>query len=234
MKAAKAADVMVSKVITVGPDTAVREIANVLFTNRISAVPVVDDDGVLVGIVSEGDLIHRVEVGTDREYSWWFKLVSNKGMMARDYLKSHATRAADVMTKHVVSVPPDMPLGELASLLERHGIKRVPIVDSSGKLVGIVSRADLVHALANWRSDIAVEPSVADSTLRERIRTEITSHLLADVSQINVIVRDGVVELWGDAGSRDEKDAIRVAAELVPGVRKIEDHIAIYNGRYRI
>jgi CBS domain-containing protein len=230
----KAADVMVSKVITVGRDTAVREIANVLFANRISAVPVVDNDGVLVGIVSEGDLIHRVEVGTDREYSWWVKLMSDKSMMARDYLKSHATRAADVMTKQVVSAPPDMPLGDLASLLERHGIKRVPIVDGGGKLVGIVSRADLVHALANLRSDIPVEPNVADSTLRERIQAEIMSHLLADVSQINVVVRDGVVELWGDAGSRDEKDAIRVAAELVPGVRKIEDHIAIYNGRYRI
>jgi CBS domain-containing protein len=230
----KAADVMVSKVITVGRDTAVREIANVLFANRISAVPVVDNDGVLVGIVSEGDLIHRVEVGTDREYSWWVKLMSDKSMMARDYLKSHATRAADVMTKQVVSAPPDMPLGDLASLLERHGIKRVPIVDGGGKLVGIVSRADLVHALANLRSDIPVEPNVADSTLRKRIQAEIMSHLLADVSQINVVVRDGVVELWGDAGSRDEKDAIRVAAELVPGVRKIEDHIAIYNGRYRI
>ena len=230
----KATDVMVSKVITVGRDTAVREIANILFANRISAVPVVDDDGMLVGIVSEGDLIHRVEVGTGREYSWWIKLMSDKSMMARDYLKSHATRAADVMTKRVVTAPPDMPLGELVSLLERHGIKRVPVVDGSGKLVGIVSRADLVHALANLRSDIAAEPGVADSTLRERIRTEITSHLLASVSQVNVVVRDGVVELWGDAGSRDEKDAIRVAAELVPGVRKIEDHIAICDGRYRI
>jgi CBS domain-containing protein len=230
----KAADVMVSKVITVGRDTAVREIANILFANRISAVPVIDDDGVLIGIVSEGDLIHRVEVGTDRDYSWWFKLIGDKSMMARDYLKSHATRAADVMTKRVVTAPSDMPLGELASLLERHGIKRVPIVDGSGKLVGIVSRADLVHALADLQSDIPVEPSVADSTLREQIRTEITSHLLANVSQINVIVHDGVVELWGDAGSRDEKDAIRVAAELFPGVRKIEDHIAICNARYRI
>jgi CBS domain-containing protein len=230
----KAADVMVSKVITVGRDTAVREIANVLFTNRISAVPVVDGDGVLVGIVSEGDLIHRVEVGTDREYSWWSKLISDKSMMAREYLKSHATRAADVMTKRVISASPDMSLSELASLLERHGIKRVPIVDGGGKLVGIVSRADLVRALANWRSDTPVEPGLTDSTLRERIRTEITSHLLASVSQINVVVRDGVVELWGDAGSRDEKDAIRVAAELIPGVRKIEDHIAICDGRYRI
>jgi CBS domain-containing protein len=228
----KAADVMVSRVITVTPDTPVEKIARILLSNRISAVPVVNDIGTLVGIVSEGDLIHRVEAGTERQYSWWLKLVSDKNAMARDYLKSHATRAADVMTKRVITAPPDMPLAELASLLERHRIKRVPIVQD-GALVGIVSRANLLQALAALRRDIRVDPRVEDSSLRDQICTEITSHLLADVSQINVIVHDGVVELWGDAGSRDEKDAIRVAAELVPGVRKVEDYIAINDGHYR-
>jgi CBS-domain-containing membrane protein len=227
----KAADVMVSRVITVTPETSVREIASILLSNRISAVPVVDDRGALVGIVSEGDLIHRVEAGTERKYSWWLKLFNDKGAMARDYLKSHATRAADVMTRGMISAPPDMPLAELASLLEKHRIKRVPIVDG-GKLVGIVSRANLIQAIAALRRDIVVESSVADSVLRDRISSEITSHLLADVSQINVIVHDGVVELWGGAGSRDEKNAIRVAAELIPGVRKVEDYIAVDPPRY--
>ena len=229
----RAADVMVTRVITVGRDTTVQEIANILLANRISAVPVVDENAAIVGIVSEGDLIHRVEAGTERRHSWWLKLVGDKAAMARDYLKSHATRAADVMTKPVVSAPPDLPLGELASLLERHRIKRVPIVDD-GKLVGIVSRANLLQALAAMRRDIRVDLSVADSTLRDRIHAEITSHLLANVSQINVVVRDGIVELWGDAGSQDEKDAIRVAAETVPGVRKVEDYIAINAGHYGV
>ena len=227
----KAADVMVSQVITVRRDTPVQEIANILLTRRISAVPVVDDSGALIGIVSEGDLIHRVEVGTERRHSWWLKLFGDKGEIARDYLKSHATRAVDVMTKRVITAPPDMPLGELASLLEQRRIKRVPIVDK-GKLVGIVSRANLVQALAARRRDIMVGPSATDSVLRDRIQSELTSHQLAGLSQVNVIVHDGVVELWGDAGSRDEKDAIRVAAELIPGVRKVEDYIAINNGRY--
>jgi CBS-domain-containing membrane protein len=229
----RAADVMVTRVITVGRDTTVQEIANILLANRISAVPVVDENATIVGIVSEGDLIHRVEAGTERRHSWWLKLVGDKAAMARDYLKSHATRAADVMTKPVVSAPPDLPLGELASLLERHRIKRVPIVDD-GKLVGIVSRANLLQALAAMRRDIRVDSSVADSILRDRIHAEITSHLLANVSQINVVVRDGIVELWGDAGSHDEKDAIRVAAETVPGVRKVEDYIAINAGHYGV
>jgi CBS domain-containing protein len=227
----KAADVMVSQVITVGRDTPVQEIANILLAHRISAVPVVDDGGALIGIVSEGDLIHRVEVGTERRHSWWLKLFGDKGEIARDYLKSHATRAVDVMTKRVVTAPPDMALGELASLLEQHRIKRVPIVDK-GQLVGIVSRANLVQALAALRRDIMVGPSATDSVLRDRIQSELTSQLLAGLSQVNVIVHDGVVELWGDAGSRDEKDAIRVAAELIPGVRKVEDYIAVSDGRY--
>jgi CBS domain-containing protein len=227
----KAADVMVSRVITVGRDTPVHEIAHILLSNRISAVPVVDGSGAVVGIVSEGDLIHRVEAGTERQYSWWLKLFGDKNTIARDYVKSHARRAVDVMTKQVITAPPDMLLGELASLLERHRIKRVPIVDN-GKLVGIVSRANLLQALAALRRDIVVEPSVADAILRDRICSEITSHQLATVSQINVIVHDGVVELWGDVGSRDEKDAIRVAAEVIPGVRKVEDFIAVNSGRH--
>jgi CBS domain-containing protein len=134
----KAADVMVSKVITVGPTATVQEIADILLTNRISAVPVVDDRGALLGIVSEGDLIHRIEAGTERHYSWWLKLISGKETLARDFVKSHGAKATDVMTKRVVTAGPDLQLGELASLLERHRIKRVPIVDK-GKLVGIVS-----------------------------------------------------------------------------------------------
>jgi CBS domain-containing protein len=222
----KAADVMVSKVITVGPDTPVNEIANILLSNRISAVPVVDDRKSIIGIVSEGDLIRRVEAGTERRHSWWLELIGDRRQLARDYLKAHATRAADVMTKAVVVATPDMPLAEIATLLERHRIKRVPIVDQ-GRLVGIVSRANLLQALAALRRDIIVDHKVDDSILRERINTELIAHSLAYASQINIIVHAGVVELWGNAGTQDEKDAIRVAAETVQGVRKVEDHIAV-------
>jgi CBS domain-containing protein len=114
----KASDVMVSKVITVGPNTTVQEIANILLSNRVSAVPVVDAHGALIGIVSEGDLIHRVEAGTERHYSWWLQLVSDKAALAHDFLKSHAVKAADVMTKRVITASPDLPVGEVASCLK--------------------------------------------------------------------------------------------------------------------
>jgi CBS domain-containing protein len=222
----KASDVMVTNVITVRPDTTVQEIANILVTNRISAVPVVDANGALVGIVSEGDLMHRVETGTERRYSWWLKMIGDRSTFARDFLKSHGIRAAEVMTRHVVTAAPDTPLGELASLLEKHRIKRVPIVDR-GRLVGIVSRANLVQALAALRHATAAPARMDDAATRERIIAEISDKLLAGVSQINVIVHDGVVELWGEAETAEEKDAIRLAAEITPGVRRVEDHIAV-------
>jgi len=227
----KASDVMVSKVITVGPNTTVREIAKILLSNRISAVPVVDDMGGLIGIVSEGDLIHRVEAGTERHYSWWLSLLSDKGTLAHDFLKSHAVKASNVMTKRVITASPDLPLGELASLLEKHRIKRVPIVES-GKLVGIVSRANLLQALVALRRDIPVESTPNDSILRERVFSEIRSKVWASASQVNVIVRNGVVELWGAVELQDEKDALRVAAELTPGVRTVADHITISRIQY--
>ena len=117
----KAADVMVTAVITVHPDTSVAKIAEVLLANRISAVPVVNDKGALVGIVSEGDLIHRVEAGTERHRSWWLELLTGKEVLAYEFVKSHARKAADVMTHKVVSVTPDTPLADIASLLEKHG-----------------------------------------------------------------------------------------------------------------
>ena len=229
----KASDVMVSKVITVGPNTTVQEIAAILLSNRISAVPVIDDVGALIGIVSEGDLIHRVESGTERHYSWWLKLMSDKAALAQGYLKSHAVKAADLMTKQVITASPDLPLGELATLLEKHRIKRVPIVENA-KLVGIVSRANLLQALSALRRDIPVESRVEDSVLRERVFFEIRSKLSASAAQINVIVHDGVVELWGGVDAQNEKDALRVAAELIPGVHSVEDHIALNKIHYGI
>lgn len=221
-----ASDVMVSDVITVGPGTAVEEVANILLVNRISAVPVVDDAGSLIGIVSEGDLIHRVEAGTEKKYSWWLKLFSERRTLARDFLKSHAVKAMDVMTKPVIIARPDTPLAELASMLERHRIKRVPIV-ANGKLVGIVSRANLLQALAALHRRVSVETRVGDPVLRESVLEGIRANLMAGYSHINVIVYQGNVELWGEVGSSEEKDALRVAAELTPGVRSVSNYLMV-------
>jgi CBS domain-containing protein len=220
----KAAEVMATNVITVRLDTPVATIAEVLLANRISAVPVVNNKDVLVGIVSEGDLIHRVETGTERHRSWWLELLTGKEMLAHEFVKSHARKAADVMTRAVVSVQLDTSLGDIASLLEKHRIKRVPVVNN-GKIAGIVSRANLIQALV--RGAKASEASVDDQTLHSNIIEQLRSKPWVDPSAINVIVNNGAVELWGIVDSETEKNAIRVAVEVTPGVRQVANKLVV-------
>ena len=220
-----AADVMVSKVITVGPDASVATIAETLLANRISAVPVIDDNSALLGIVSEGDLIHRVETGTERPRAWWLEFFIGKDALAREFIKSHGRKAADVMTRPVITVKPDTPLGELASLLEKHRIKRVPVV-KGGKIVGIVSRANLVQALVTLGTGIKPSASANDSILR----ADLLGRLRLQpwwTNSINVIVKEGIVELWGYVDSQAASDAIRIAVEEAPGVRQVSNNLAI-------
>jgi len=148
----RASDVMTTQVVTVLPDTSVREVARTLLINRISAVPVVDKQGRILGMLSEGDFMRRAETGTDEHHSWWLALVADLRVDA--FVKSHGLHAKDVMTREIVSVSEDASLDEVATLLERHRIKRVPVV-SGGKLVGIVSRANLLHGLVAQRAGTA-------------------------------------------------------------------------------
>src|SRR5262249_741785 len=217
----KAADVMVSAVITVGPDCSVQDVAETLLENRISAVPVVANGGGLVGIVSEGDLIRRTEMETDRRRSRWIALLIGAQPLAAEFVKSHARRVADVMIE-----PPDTPLRHIAALLEKNGIKRVPIV-SNGKLVGIVSRANLVQALASARKEIKAAAATSDRMIREELLSRLRKEPWARTSRLNVIVHDGTVELRGAVRSRAEKQAIRLAAELTPGVRAVNDNLIV-------
>lgn len=219
----RARDVMTTQVVTVMPDTNVREVARILLINRISAVPVVDMDGRVLGMLSEGDLMRRVETGTDGSGSWWLSLLSGPDYRAEAFVKSHGLHAKDVMTREVVSVSEGASLGEVATLLERHRIKRVPVI-RDGKLVGIVSRANLLHGLVAQRAGVA--PSGSDNEIRSAImdaliKIGIPRHFL------NVVVSDGVVYLWGATHSESERDAVRVAAETAPGVKRVENHLAV-------
>ena len=221
----KATDVMATKVITVRPDTPVATIAEVLLANRISAVPVVNDKDVLVGIVSEGDLIHRVEAGTERHRSWWLELLTGKEILAHEFVMSYGRKAADVMTRPVISVQPDTPLGDIAALLEKHRIKRVPVA-SNGKIVGIVSRANLIQALVKLNRE-KTEASVDDLTLHSNILEQLRSKPWVDPSKISILVNNGSVELWGIVDSETEKNAIRVAVEVTPGVRQVANKLVV-------
>jgi CBS domain-containing protein len=219
----KARDVMVSPVITVTPRTSVQVVARTLLDNRISAVPVVDDDGRLVGIVSESDLLHRAEAGTERHRSWWLRALVGEETLADEFVKSHARRVEDVMVRDVVTARPDMPLPEIAALLEKKMIKRVPIVDKDRRLLGIVSRANLIQAVATGRDEEEVRPS--DAAIRDTLMEELKRQDWAHTLLVNVTVTDGVVSLWGMTNSGTERTALRVAAESIPGVRAVNDNL---------
>jgi len=218
----KARDVMVSPVITVKPDASVREVAQTLLERRISAVPVVDDRGKLVGIISEGDLLHRAEADTQRQRPWWLLVMTSDEALAADYVKEHSRKVADVMTKNVITANPDTPLHEIARTLERHAIKRVPIVQD-GQVVGIVSRANLIQAVASDRKKPEASPS--DKAIREQLLAHLQSQRWADTGLVNATVTDGVVDLWGISNSEVEQKAIRIAAESIPGVVAVNDHL---------
>ena len=218
----KARDVMVSPVISVKPSCTVKEVAKTLLERRISAVPVVDDTGKLVGIVSEGDLMHRAEIGTQRRHSWWLRVLTGDDALAAEYTKAHARTVADVMTRDVITASPDTPLHEIAALLERHSIKRVPIV-RDGALLGIVSRANLLQALASSHKDLDIQ--LSDTAIRDRILAHLNNQPWAHTLLLNVTVNGGVVDLWGITGSDAERKAIRVAAESAPGVTAVNDHL---------
>ena len=222
----RAADVMVTNVITVTPETSVQEVAGILLTNRISGVPVVATDGRMVGIVSEGDLIHRVEAGTGRRRSWWLAILTGRDLLAGEYVREHSRKVADVMTREVVTATPETPLREIAKILEKNGIKRVPIV-KDGKIVGIVSRANLLQALASVPKEIAEGAAPSDGAIREGVMNRLKAETWSRPSLVNVIVQNGTVELWGIVDSQTEKKAVRVAAEVTPGVRAVNDNLII-------
>jgi CBS domain-containing protein len=221
-----ASDVMVTNVITVGPEASVHDVARILLDARISGVPVVGKTGELLGIVSEGDLMHRVEAGTGRRRSWWLAAFFGKEALAAEFVKEHARRVTDVMTRDVITATPDTSLSTIASLLEKNAIKRVPIVKDR-KVVGIVSRANLLQALACVGQKPEGATPEDDSTIRDKVITRLDAEPWTRPSLINVIVHDGTVDLWGIVDSVSEKKAVRVAAEVTPGVRAVNDNLII-------
>ncbi len=220
----QARDVMVSPVHTVKTDALIQDVAKLFLERRISAAPVVDDEGNLVGIISEGDLLHRAEIGTGRRHSWWLSLIADHQVFAAEYIKEHAQHVRDVMTRNVITASPDTPLDAVAAVLEKNAIKRVPIVEN-GQLVGVVSRANLIQALAASRGKLDVAPS--DTTIRDKLLAHLNAQEWAHTWLVNVTVRDGVVDLWGLVNSDTERKAIRVAAEATAGVHAVNDNLMV-------
>jgi len=220
----RAIDVMVRDVVTVRADTDVADAIKLLGEHDVSALPVVDAGGHVIGIISEADLIHRVELGTEKHRPWWLEAVTGASALAEDFAKSHGKKVEELMTREVVSADEDTPLSEIAALLERKRIKRVPIL-RHGKLVGMVSRSNLIQALASIVEGQSEEHSNSDLEIRHELLARLADQSWTDFGSRNVIVTEGTVHLWGLVSSDSERKALIALAESVPGVARVSDEM---------
>jgi len=220
-----AGDVMTRNVVTVTPDTTVADLVTILLSRNISGVPVVDAAGLLVGIVTEGDLIRRTELGTERKRGGWLAFFTSTATMALDYVHSHGTKVQDLMTPEVVAVFRETPLVDIADMMEERHIRRVPVVED-GKVVGIVSRPNLLRA---WAS-LPAEPAAVrtdDAAIRTALLTELAGQAWSRRPENSVVVTDGIVHLWGLAATEEEKRALELAAERTSGTKSVRNHIVV-------
>jgi CBS domain-containing protein len=217
----KVHDVMTTRVISIETDAPIMRAIRLMVQNRISGLPVLGPKGELVGMVTEGDFIRRGEIGTQRHRNRWLEFLIGPGRLADEYVHARGRKVEEVMTPGPITVTEDTALDEVVRLMERHRIKRLPVT-RAGKLVGIVTRANIMHALVS----LAVEtkaPAGDDAAIREQILAECGKQSWAPM--VNVVVRNGVVALWGAITDERERQAIIVASENVPGVKNVHDHL---------
>jgi CBS domain-containing protein len=224
----KVRDVMTSPVISIEPDTHILQAVRIMLQRHISGLPVVGKDGRLVGIVTEGDLLRRAETDTQKRRPRWLEFLIGPGRLADEYTRSHGRKVDEIMTAEPLTVTEDTRLEEVVKVMEKRRIKRLPVLRGN-EVVGIVSRANLLHALAGVARDVK-PTSTSDQVIRDLVVAEFASQPWAPVSLVNVIVRDGAVELWGTITDERERQALVVAAENVPGVKAVTDHLAWVDG----
>jgi CBS domain-containing protein len=219
----KAADVMTQRVVTIDVDAPIANAMRLMIENRISGLPVVDATGRLAGIVTEGDFLRRTETGTEVRRPRWLQFLLSPGRLAEEYVRTHARKVGEVMTPDVATATEGTPVDEIVHLMERRRVKRVPVLRDD-RLVGIVSRADLVRALAGVMTE-APPATVDDTALRDRVLAELEKQSWAPRVGVNVMVRNGVVDLWGAITDERERQALCVACENVIGVKTVRDHL---------
>jgi CBS domain-containing protein len=219
-----ASDVMIRKVITAAPDTPIEDVARLLLDNRISGVPVVQY-GAVVGMVSESDLVRRAAAEGTPSHPSWLSFLASAGTQAAVYVRSHGRHARDIMATPVLSVPDGMSIHEIAALMEHKRVTRVPVVDADGMLIGIITRSNLLRAMASQVArprDSAADDAAIHTALVAELRRQGWG---AGAEPSNAIVEEGVVHLWGRVRNPDVRRAMVVAAEGIPGVISVADHL---------
>jgi CBS domain-containing protein len=218
----RAHHIMTRQVITVGPDTTIVEAARIMLQNHVSGLPVVNASGKLLGIVSEGDFIRRAEIGTQRKRGRWLKVLLGPGSAATDFVHEHGRKVGEVMTPEPFTVTEDALLEDIVQLMEKNNVKRLPVM-RGGLLVGIVSRSNLLQAVAGLAREVP-DPTADDDHIRDRITAAIAKNDWMPFG-LNVVVCTGVVHLNGVITEEGARKAAIVAAETVAGVREVHDHL---------
>lgn len=219
-----ARDVMTRAVVGVKPDAAIDQAIKIMLDHHLSGLPVINDDGALVGMVTEGDFLRRAEIGTERKRSRWLQFLLGSGRLAEEYAHSHGRKVSEVMTSNVITAAMGAPLDEVVELMIEHRIKRVPIMDGS-KVVGIVTRSDMLRALRKAAPQ-AASRAPSDSEILSGIRAEFDRVGCIPSGLIDTSVHNGEVELNGCLTDERQRSAVRVAVENIPGVKGIHDHLA--------
>ena len=225
-----AADVMTRKIISITPDATMADAVQIMLDKGISALFVIDSSGILQGIITEADLIHRSELGTQRHSSWFARLFA-PGREAADFTESHSRRVGDLMTPDLLTVEETTELPDVVQAMERNGVKRVGVV-KDGNLTGVITRSNLLRGLASVARN-AVGVTSDDRTIKDTINESLAKESWAPVARIDLTVVDGVVEIWGTITSEDERRAVCVIAENTPGVKRVVDHMMfmdLYSG----
>jgi len=219
----KAQDVMTRDVITIDPDSTVLQAARLMLQHHVSGLPVVDGNGNLVGVLSEGDFLRRRETKTERRRSRWLEFLMGPGRIAAEYSHSHGSKVSEVMSTDVQSVEQDTALEDIVELMERKRIKRVPVL-CGGQLVGIVTRSNLMHAMVSL-ARMAQPASKDDAAIREKLLAEMQHEKWAPLATVDIVVHEGMVELWGVIVDERQRTALKVVAENIPGVKAVIDHL---------
>ena len=223
----RAHHIMTRKVTTVKADTPILDAANLMLQQHISGLPVVDETGKLIGMVSEGDFIRRSEIGTRRLRIRWLDFLMGSGKVAVNFVHERGRKVGEIMTQDdLCTATEDMPLEELVRLMERHNVKRLPVMRGD-RLVGIVTRSDLLRAVASFARDVP-DPTADDDHIRKRVIASIEDNDWRP-AQLGVTVRDGIVHLSGIIRDEQFRQAAIVAAENVSGVKLVHDHLYLFD-----
>jgi CBS domain-containing protein len=219
----KVSDIMTRKVVSVSPEASIVDAIQLMLKKHISGLPVIDQDGRLVGIVSEGDFLRRPETGTERKPSVWLNAFFGPSEFAEAYVRSHGSKVLEVMSANPITVDERMPLDQVVHLMETHHVKRLPVV-RRGKVVGIVTRADLMLALASLHRSARASP-LDDSVIRNGILSAIHEQNWTAGVSVDVTVHKGSVDLWGTISDVAQRDALKTLAAATPGVKEVADHL---------